>query len=142
MAIDIEYLDPQLKNELETHALNIMLNAFRIAQIGSLTIFSMVKGFMDEYESESGIDLVNSENQYYNSTDDYYTILDSYIKLLLHLDNNVTDEIGKTVTNNNVTFSDTIKKFGYSGVFNGTSASPQLAKLSNARAARCAGSVL
>jgi len=38
-----------LVTDLKNHALNIILNAFRIAQIGSLTIFNMVKGFMDEY---------------------------------------------------------------------------------------------
>ena len=51
--------------------------------------------------------------------------IDSYTKLLLHLDNNVTDSAtGKTVTNNNVTFSNTATQFKweYSGVFNGTSA--------------------
>jgi hypothetical protein len=49
--------------------------------------------------------------------------IDTYAKLVLHLDNNVTDSeiTPKTVTNNNVTFSDTVKKFGsHSGVFNGT----------------------
>ena len=107
--------------------LNIMLNAFRIAQIGSLTIFAMVKGFMDEYEDESGVDLVNSINQNYNNTDDYYTnegIVDSYTKLLLHLDNNVDDSelTPKTVTNNGATFSASVKKFGgYAGSFNGSS---------------------
>jgi hypothetical protein len=50
-----------------------MLNAFRIAQIGSLTIFGMVKGFMDEYEDESGIDLINSINQYYSSSNSFYS---------------------------------------------------------------------
>ena len=59
-------------NDITDVALNVMLNAFRIAQIGSLTIFNMVKGFMDEYEDESGIDLVNSINQVYNSGGDYY----------------------------------------------------------------------
>jgi len=62
-----------LVGDLKDISLNVMLNAFRIAQIGSLTIFNMVKGFMDEYEDESGIDLVNSENQVYNSSDDYYS---------------------------------------------------------------------
>ena len=67
-----------LVDDLKNIALNVMLNAFRIAQIGSLTIFNMVKGFMDEYEDESGIDLVNSENQVYNSSDDYYSpVLDT-----------------------------------------------------------------
>jgi hypothetical protein len=47
--------------------------------------------------------------------------VDSYTKLLLHLDNNVNDVTGKTVTNNNVTFS-TPGKFGYEAVFNGTNA--------------------
>jgi hypothetical protein len=47
--------------------------------------------------------------------------------LLLHLDNNVTDDAvagAKTVTNvgNNVTFTASIAKFGYSGVFNGSNA--------------------
>ena len=39
---------------------------------------------------------------------------DSYTKLLLHLNNNVTDSgnTGHTVTNNGVTFSDSVKKFG------------------------------
>jgi hypothetical protein len=50
--------------------------------------------------------------------------IDAYTKLLLHLDNNIDDSelTQKTVTNNNVTFSDTVKKWGYSGVFNGANA--------------------
>jgi hypothetical protein len=110
-------------NGITDVALNVMLNAFRIAQIGSLTIFSMVKGFMDEYEDESGIDLGNSVNQNYNNISDFYTNVDFYTKLLLHLDNNVTDSeiIPKTVTNNGVTFSSSEKKFGtYSALFNGS----------------------
>jgi len=45
-------------------------------------------------------------------------------KLLLHLDNNVTDSSpsGHTVTNNNVTFATTGGKFSYYGIFNGTNA--------------------
>ena len=52
------------------------------------------------------------------------SFLDTYTKLLLHLNNNVDDSeiTPKTVTNNNVTFSDTIKKWDYSGYFNGTTA--------------------
>jgi hypothetical protein len=49
----------------------------------------------------------------------------SLTKLMLHLDNNVTDSAaGKTVTNNNVTFSNTAGQFkwGYSGVFDGSTA--------------------
>lgn len=116
----------QLVDDLKDISLNIMLNAFRIAQIGSLTIFNMVKGFMDEYEDESGVDLVNSVGQTYNSIDDSYqsyTTPDAQTALLLHLDNDVTDSslIPKTATNNNVTFSSSIKKFGpYAAIFNGT----------------------
>ena len=115
-----------LVTDLKNHALNIILNAFRIAQIGSLTIFNMVKGFMDEYEDESGVDLVNSVNQFYDATNDYYKNyfeIDSYTKLLLHLDNDVTDSENtpKTVTNIDVTFS-TSSKFGtHAGSFNGSS---------------------
>jgi hypothetical protein len=52
--------------------------------------------------------------------------IDAYTMLLLHLDNNVTDvspTTVHTVTNANVTFSTTYKKFGTHGaVFNGTNA--------------------
>jgi hypothetical protein len=113
-------------NDITDVALNVMLNAFRIAQIASLTIFNMVKGFVDEYEDESGINLVNSINQLYDNVNDLYTpnfssgSYDSYTKLLLHLDNDVVDAAtGKSVTNNGVTFSSSIKKFGtHAGYFN------------------------
>ena len=58
-----------------------MLNAFRIAQQGSLAILKMVDQFVDEYEDETGVDTVNSVNQTYNSSDDFYTpSTDSYTK--------------------------------------------------------------
>jgi hypothetical protein len=107
--------------------LNIMLNAFRIAQIGALSLLKMIDGWMDEYEDESGVDLVNSVNQIYNGIDDYYKNYqpsDSETVLLLHFNNNVTDssQIPKTVTNNGVTFSDTVKELGsHSAYFNGSS---------------------
>ena len=104
-------------------SLNVMLNAFRIAQIGSLTIFNMVKGFMDEYEDESGVDLVNSLNQDYNSSDDYYSpLIDAYdneTTSLLHLDNNFTDEAGNTWAIGNVGFSTPGKFGGYAASFGG-----------------------
>lgn len=114
--------------DIKDMLLNIMLNAFRIAQIGSLTIFSMVKGFMDEFQDESGIDLDESENQKYDSNEKCYNTflqLDDFTKLLLHLDNNVIDDSNSehTVTNNNVTFSSSEKKFGtHSALFNGSDA--------------------
>ncbi len=54
---------------------------------------------------------------------------DSYTKLALHMENNVTDSAaGKTVTNNNATFSSSVYKMGgYSGVFNGSNAYMSLA---------------
>jgi hypothetical protein len=47
---------------------------------------------------------------------------DALTMLMLHLNNNVTDSAtAKSITNNNVSFSDTIYKFGtHSGSFNGT----------------------
>ena len=52
------------------------------------------------------------------------TTPDIYNKLLLHLDNNVTDEAGKTITNSSVTFSDTVKKLGtHSAYFSGSASS-------------------
>ncbi len=50
--------------------------------------------------------------------------IDSYTKLLLHLDNSVVDSSGSShaMTNNSITFSTSIYKFGgYSGQFSGTS---------------------
>jgi Concanavalin A-like lectin/glucanases superfamily len=49
--------------------------------------------------------------------------VDSYTKLLLHLNNNVTDSAtAKSVTNHGVTFSGSVKKLGsHSGLFNGSS---------------------
>ena len=54
---------------------------------------------------------------------------DSYTKLMLHIENNVTDSaVGKTVTNNNMTFSSSAYKMGgYAGVFNGSNAYLSLA---------------
>jgi len=106
-------------------SLNVMLNAFRIAQIGSLTIFNMIKGFMDEYEDESGVDLVNSENQLYDNVDDYYypylsIDFDEYTMLLLHFDNNLTDATGRHgMSDYGASYSASVKKFGsHSAHFN------------------------
>jgi len=51
---------------------NIMINAFRIAINGALTIFNMIDGFVDEYEDESGVDTAASINESYDATDDFY----------------------------------------------------------------------
>lgn len=55
--------------------------------------------------------------------------IDANTVLMLHLDNNVTDSelIPKTVTNNNVTFDNTVYKFGgFSGQFNGVNGTLQV----------------
>jgi hypothetical protein len=52
---------------------NVILNAFRIAVQGSLSIFNMVDGFVDEYEDETGIDTAASSNEVYDETNDLYT---------------------------------------------------------------------
>jgi hypothetical protein len=117
--------------ELISTLYNVTLLAFYRAIDQSKTIFSLVNGFMDEYEDESGIDTANSINESYNSSDDYYAPvsgIDTETKLLLHLDNNVTDSAtSKSVTNNNVTFSATNKFGSYSGAFNGSSSYLSLA---------------
>lgn len=58
-------------NKLE---LNMMLNSFRIAVIGSLSFFNLVDGVMDEFEDETGVDTVNSENEKYDSSEHYYSL--------------------------------------------------------------------
>jgi len=69
--------------------------------------------------SDQGTSFTDSETtpKTVTNTESY----DSYTKLMLHMDNNVTDSAaGKTVTNNNATFSSSVYKMGgYSGVFNG-----------------------
>lgn len=56
----------------EKNALNILLNAFRIAINGALSVFGMVDGFVDEFEDETGIDTAESIDESYNSGGDYY----------------------------------------------------------------------
>ena len=51
---------------------NIVVNGFRIAINGALTIYNMIDGIVDEYEDESGIDTVASINESYDATDDFY----------------------------------------------------------------------
>jgi len=44
-----------VKNKLEKNEANIIINAFRIAVNGALSIQNMIDGIVDEYEDESGI---------------------------------------------------------------------------------------
>ena len=51
---------------------NVVLNAFRIAINGGLSVLSMEDGIVDEFEDESGVDTVTSSNEIYDATDDFY----------------------------------------------------------------------
>ncbi|MBL6934020.1 MAG: hypothetical protein ISR48_01270 [Alphaproteobacteria bacterium] len=52
---------------------NNMLNAFRIAINGGLSVQGMVDGVVDEFEDETGVDTGTSTNETYDATNDYYT---------------------------------------------------------------------
>ena len=57
----------------ESVILNIYLNSFRIAILGSYAIMNMAKGISDEYEDETGIDTTASTNEDYDSANDLYS---------------------------------------------------------------------
>jgi hypothetical protein len=91
----------------------------------------MVKGFMDEFVDESGIDTANSTNEIYDASGDFYKNsyfdFDSYTKLCLHGDGSdgsqvFVDEMGNTVTaNGDVENSTDQAKFGSGSIhFDGT----------------------
>ena len=73
----IDYTDTAQLAQVEKNAINIVLNAFRIAINGSLTQFNMVDGIVDEYEDESGIDNPTSTNEQYDSVNDLYSPVSS-----------------------------------------------------------------
>jgi len=56
----------------ESIILNIYLNSFRIAVLGSYSVMNMIKGISDEYEDETGIDTGASTNEDYDATNDLY----------------------------------------------------------------------
>jgi len=51
---------------------NIMLNAFRIAINGGLSLLNMVDGFVDEFEDETGIDIGAGINEIYDPVNKLY----------------------------------------------------------------------
>ena len=51
---------------------NIMLNSFRIAEQGGLTVQGMVDGVSDVFTDESGVDTATSTDESYNAGGDYY----------------------------------------------------------------------
>ena len=65
----------RVSNELKVadrFELNTMLNAFRIAINGSLSVQNMVDGIIDEFEDETGVDTGASTNEDYDATNDLY----------------------------------------------------------------------
>ncbi len=52
---------------------NIMLNAFRIAINGGLSVLNMQDGIVDEFEDETGVDNAASTNEVYDAAGDFYT---------------------------------------------------------------------
>lgn len=82
------------------------------------------------YVSKTGIAFdKDAETSFYNNTSlDFSGGIDSFVKLMLHLNNNVTDSeiTPKTPTNNNVTFANSSPNANftgtYYGVFNGSNA--------------------
>jgi len=90
---------------------------------GKFVVYDTERNFSYDYSDVVSNTLDDSNNiaTMFSSA----SLIDSNTKLLLHLDNNVTDSSAspQTVTNNNVTFDSTIYRFGgYSGSFNGTNA--------------------
>ncbi|MBC8337136.1 MAG: hypothetical protein H8E39_00455 [Alphaproteobacteria bacterium] len=59
---------------------NILLNAFRIAVQGGLSVQNMVDGVVDEYEDETGVDTGTSTNEVYDATNDLYSDRDSGVE--------------------------------------------------------------
>jgi len=57
----------------ESVIMNIYLNSFRIAILGSYAVMNMAKGISDEYEDESGIDTTASTEEVYDSANDLYS---------------------------------------------------------------------
>jgi len=51
---------------------NIILNAFRIAINGGLSVQNMVDGVVDEFEDETGVDTAASTNEIYDAAGDFY----------------------------------------------------------------------
>ena len=58
------------------NAFNIGVLGFKIAVNEGLTIFNLVDGIVDEFNSESGIDTAENVTSPYDSSSDFYSNLD------------------------------------------------------------------
>jgi hypothetical protein len=70
--LDSNLVPDDLVGSDNTLRANIILNAFRIAVNGSLSVQNMVDGVVDEFEDETGVDTTISTDETYDSADDYY----------------------------------------------------------------------
>ena len=57
----------------DLNAFNIGVLGFKIAVNEGLTIFNLVDGVVDEFNSESGIDTAENVNVTYDSSSDFYS---------------------------------------------------------------------
>jgi hypothetical protein len=71
-AIPLDMLPSDLQGSDNTARANIIINAFRIAVNGSLSVQNMVDGVVDEFEDETGVDTTTSTDETYDSSGDYY----------------------------------------------------------------------
>jgi len=90
-----------------------------VLQIGRFGTTWYLNAYIEEFRVSKGI--ARWTSGFIPSSSEYTS--DSYTKLLLHLNNNVTDSgsVGYTVTNNNMTYSATSPFGKWSGSFNGSS---------------------
>jgi len=56
----------------DAQAANIMLNSFRVAIAGGLSVQGMVDGVVDEFEDETGVATAQSNNETYDTSGDFY----------------------------------------------------------------------
>ena len=57
---------------VDATAFNIALLGFKMSITEGLTVFNLVDGVVDEFESEDGVDTSASTNELYDSTNDWY----------------------------------------------------------------------
>ena len=60
---------------------NTILNAFQIAENGSLTPFVMANGYVDAFVDETGIDGATSTGETYNAAGDYYSNVGAQVEV-------------------------------------------------------------
>ncbi len=86
---------------------NIVLNAFRIAVNGGLSVLSMVDGVIDEFSDQTGVDTATSTFETYDAAGKYYgnlggTVIDNYDQINHDTDNTMyagnNEQVGQSLT--------------------------------------------